>query len=157
MSGKPNPRWTPARTQFLVDNYKTMSANNIADHLGWGFTRNAVIGKAGRMGLHADVRLQPRREPTGELKNRKTKVSPRPRMTGVAPFVAPPKPKKRFGTVEIMELEQWHCRAIVGAMPTVYCGMEKIEASSYCLDHHRIYHVTVAANRVEKHFAGQND
>jgi hypothetical protein len=56
-----------------------------------------------------------------------------------------------------MGLEQWHCRAIVGTMPTVYCGKEKIGASSYCLSHHRQYHVTVAANRVEKHFAGQND
>lgn len=47
-----NGRWTPEREAILRELWSTgLSANAIADKLGDNLSRNAVIGKAGRLGL----------------------------------------------------------------------------------------------------------
>ena len=51
--------WTEERQKKLVKLWnKGASAREIADRLGGGITRNAVIGKANRMGLSQQVKPQ---------------------------------------------------------------------------------------------------
>jgi len=45
------PKWTPEQIKMLTRLWKSRPASEIADILGDGFTRNAVIGKANRLKL----------------------------------------------------------------------------------------------------------
>lgn len=148
--------WTEESKQFLRDNYKTMSAAEIASKLGGVYSRNAVIGKARRLGLSADTREIPaRRGKPPELTTTKKKFHPRGRFNNREKEDAPVAKAVRLLDipVTIMDLEAWHCREIVEETPVVkYCGKQKIDSSSYCPDHHRKNHAFVPTSRLEKYY-----
>ena len=149
-----NPDWTQERIQFVRDNYKTMLASDIAKALGNLFSRNAIIGKAGRLGLRADFRLVPHRKRTGELRTRVTKVRPRARILEKwKETMEELRIKRLVGLVDILQLEVWHCREIVQEKPGVlYCGHHKADGSSYCLEHHNKNHNRLSISKVEKYY-----
>jgi len=154
-----NPDWTDERVQFLRDNYRTMLAENIAKEFGYLFTRNAIIGKARRLGLQSDHRMRPaRRGPKRVLTTLKPKISPRIKIIvkREKPMMEEIRMKRLSGKhVGIMELEGWHCREIVQEKPSVlYCGRQQADGSSYCLEHHNKNHTRVSNSKVEKFYGG---
>jgi hypothetical protein len=147
-----NPDWTPERVQYLRDNYRTMLAADIAKTFGV-FTRNAVIGKARRLGLQSDHRMRPaRRGPKRVLTTTKAKISPRGIIVKREKVMDEIKLKVLRGPITFIDLEPWHCREIVRDKPVMYCGHHKMQGSSYCLEHHSKNHVRMANSRVEKYY-----
>lgn len=61
------PSWTEERVATLRKMWSTHSASKIAKHLG-GVTRNAVIGKAHRLGLPKKVEPHPPRHPRDRIR-----------------------------------------------------------------------------------------
>ena len=146
-----NSEWTEERIQFLRDNYKTMVARQIANELGDVFSRNAIIGKARRLGLQADFRLRPHRSSSGELVTTLLKVQTRQRRAAVDEIRM--QRLRSTGHVDIMGLESWHCREIVQEKPGVlYCGKHKTDDSSYCLEHHNKNHHRLNVSKVERYY-----
>lgn len=145
--GASNTMWTAERVQYLRDNYKTQFTGDIAKALGDVFTRNAIIGKARRLGLSADFRLQPYRQRTGKLVKKEAKLKPRVRKPMEEIRI-----KRLRKPVSIVELESWHCREIVQDNPVRYCGKQKADGSSYCAEHHRKNHHHVQHSKVEKYY-----
>jgi GcrA cell cycle regulator len=136
-----------------------LSAAEIATEMGNGLTRNAVIGKARRMGLkekraksregskHHDIKL-PR--PLKAKKFREPVPAPMP----IEPL-----------NIGYLELETHHCREIVcsgdNGLP-VSCGHPTVAGYSYCAWHKSInYHpqrppreITALQLRARKRYAG---
>ena len=110
-----------------------MSLQAIADAMNARFgvqlTRNAMIGKAHRIGVsiaHADRLIQ-----------RKPRVRKSPPIDPAAPEAAPPPPVKREPRrpLEIIELGYDTCRYPYGDTPPyLYCG-EEVHHGAYCEEH----------------------
>jgi len=127
------------------------SAGYIADLLG-GTTRNAVIGKAHRLGLPG--RAQPTRMLNTERKARKTKQStpapktprvyvPRPWHTGDVEGLATAsqRAKESHPTAKhktLLDLDPNDCRWPFGDGPFTFCGCKKSPIGSYCEEHTRL-------------------
>ena len=111
------------------------SAAKIGEVLG--ISRSATCGRMYRMRARGIVfREAAVKRPDG--RSRAEKTHPRP---------LAPKPLAGaavVGRVSIMDLAPWHCRSVMprGAedkLP-IYCGAEKRKGSSYCAEHHQLYH-----------------
>lgn len=135
------PGWTPEQIELLMIMWPLHSASHIASHLK--VSRNAVIGKAHRLGLHTLEKRPPPKPPP--------KI-PRPRLI-MKPPVEKPKTvvvekivfvEDPSSAVSLMDLDHYHCRAIVGKDNdnlATYCGRPKIDGISYCADHARIFYI----------------
>jgi len=140
--------WTDAavdQLKLLVS--EGLSASQIAAELNCGMTRNAIIGKIHRLGLSfSNKPRQPRqlRQPSSSvLFNRQNHrnivnraVQKKATMDIYVPPVEPPPP---FACVELMDLDEHHCRWPIGDLGSIgfgFCGSPKIKLSSYC-SHHR--------------------
>jgi len=135
--------WTQEKTDKLVQDWKDgLSAALIADRLG-GVTRNAVIGKAYRMGL--DPRATYQRKPMAKRERRPVRIYPkRESRLSLVPVDATPLPPPHvtdIPRVSMLELEQHHCRWVCADFVNVetpqYCGCKKIEGLPYCENHAR--------------------
>jgi GcrA cell cycle regulator len=124
----------------LIDRLKTLwnenrlTASQMAERLG--ISRNAVLGKANRLGL-----------PTHKAKSAKPAPKPIPKakkLPPVLPIVDEPAPpaELQFVGVSLLELGPHDCRYPQGdAVPYRFCGQPKREGSSYCPYHHALsYH-----------------
>lgn len=140
--------WTRERIARLKELWpQDLSAAKIARELGGGLSRNAVIGKAKRMGL-------PRRAPVPP-----PKPKPRPRKPGRTHMFAVPSfgAPKRVSAVPVvdaeiplsqrksfLELENHHCRWPVGDPGEpgfFFCGAPSAdleEGRPYCAAHHAV-------------------
>lgn len=121
--------WTPEQDDILRLHYRKTSATELAKR--FGKTRNAVIGRANRLGL-----CLPYREKSG------FPVKIRFRPPKVIKPVRPPKikviPLNGVG-VKIWELEQNHCRWVAGEpQDLLFCGHDKEAGSSYCPTHTKL-------------------
>jgi hypothetical protein len=134
--------WTEVEDQIIVANRGTLSAAIIANLIGHGCTRNAVIGRINRLKLpkikHAMTGGNPRkvkpRRVNGEHKVRKAPTIQLPPPMPVAPLNIP-----------FIDLERNHCREIVGSGGigmSLSCGHTVITDSSYCRWHHSINYTT---------------
>lgn len=120
--------WTDERIELLkklwADGY---IAHFIAIQLGGGITKNAVVGKALRLGLE-------KRKPgsvTQHTPGRPTPYTPRPvRESDTAwhPFLG----------IALVDLEPAHCRYPKGDSNFLFCGQPKRSGSSYCSHHHTV-------------------
>jgi hypothetical protein len=141
-------RWTPERLDRLRLMVKTMSAGMIAAELG--VTRNAVMGICHRAGIQLEAHGV-RANRSIETKTRRGTGLPKPPAVSPAPtwqepafmYTPPrfkPKPLPPGATchpVPLFDLEDWHCREIVGHDGTcaLHCGSRKFKGSSYCRPH----------------------
>ena len=134
--------WTIERIALLKNRMNAgLSCGQIAQELG--VTRNAVIGKANRLGLsrfkHAITGLQ---ETTGTRRSARAKTQ----VTILRALWA--KPQLSFATLAVngantcslLELQQWHCRWPMGnpgSNDFGFCGAKVIDGLPYCPRHAR--------------------
>ena len=156
--------WTDARIAQLTEAWTSgLAASDVADRMGGGLTRSAIIGKANRLGLkqghkvkaskaRADVDqvARERREEERRLAyNAARRAATKARSTD---RVAPPRPREisaasptpidpPLGGVAISDLKPHHCRWPVEVLgePLRYCGKAKLEGVCvYCAEHARM-------------------
>jgi GcrA cell cycle regulator len=112
-----------------------LSAGQIAQELGHGITRNAVLGKAHRIGLSNTTR-RPRPEARAKRPRRPKTVGIKSKVVAEKPFVPRAADIVQFGT-PFNELKSWQCKWIDGA-PTFdapACGHRVAEGKPYCPSH----------------------
>jgi hypothetical protein len=139
--------WTPETIGLLTELWPQpkMSAAMIGREIE--MTRNAVIGKAHRLGL-SPKRASPK---TAGRKKRVRKVPLKKTVHREAPIVVPAV-EPVAGGIHILDLKEEHCRAVVGYGPDLlarYCGATKrimghknggvIYDGSWCDAHARLY------------------
>lgn len=142
--------WTAERIETLRRMIGSgRSAASIALAIGSHVTRNAVIGKAGRLGLT----FSGNRSVEGERAPRAPKVAKAKPAPGVmtlwqpkakpAPKPQPELPRDHFGChsgqVTFDEIAWHHCRwPGTREGDTVYCGATRLEPFFYCSHHCRV-------------------
>ena len=115
--------WTDDRNSTLKSLWeKGLSASQIAAELGEGVTRNAVIGKAHRMGLSSrpsPVKGEPGAAPAPQAKRA-------------------PAPKKENIKVTLLDLTERMCKWPLGHPGDAdfqFCGKPSLPTFPYCADH----------------------
>ncbi|MBM3489966.1 MAG: GcrA cell cycle regulator [Alphaproteobacteria bacterium] len=131
--------WSEERVTVLRELWTTgFSARQIADRLGEGCTRNAVIGKANRLGLSQPTRSSlTRRQKQRERQLQREQIPVRPaRLPDSSP---PPQPVSPGAT--ILALTTSTCRWPLGD-PTSpdfrFCGANAKPGQPYCEAHARM-------------------
>ena len=129
---KPSP-WSAERESALLDHMRAgLSASQIAEKLGGGISRGAVIGKLRRMGLHLPTM------PHKLAAARPRKKRPAAPITAVAPRV-PATPVTPVTPVTLLASEPHHCKWPVSEVrgpDTLYCGAHREnEVGPYCRQH----------------------
>ena len=138
--------WTEEDLARLKELWKTeLSAREIAKEFP-GRTKNAVIGAAYRFDL--PMRQNPKRGKLAESAprvRRKRPVQQFPRIPRLPPKAIPPLSQERpEGGVSLMEAQNHHCRAIIGASDdprsfVQYCGAQVVDGQSFCPYHYAQY------------------
>lgn len=142
--------WTDDRVERLKLLLRQgMSASAIAERLGGGMSRNAVIGKVHRMGLKLDQRSSSERSANARKSRKKTHkkqcaqiFKPPPYMTlPVEPLPHGPEPhvprRERRG---VLELEDNQCRWPIGDPKDAdfhFCNAKRVTGFAYCAHHAR--------------------
>lgn len=125
--------WTDDRIEILRKLWdQGLTASQIAKELGEGVTRNAVIGKAHRLGLKS--RPSPVKSDKKKAAVAKTSKAPAA-PTKVAPKKAVSKKSKRLG---LLELTERTCKWPIGHPGEVdfhFCGKDSINGHPYCAAH----------------------
>lgn len=132
--------WTDARVELLKKCWAGgLSASQTASEIG-GITRNAVIGKACRMGL-----IQPEKPPKLGTITRPPRAAKERFLRPPPQIVEPPPPElppdeSQFA-MSIADIGMYDCRYPLGDphLPGfMFCGAPKMDSSPYCYRHHRI-------------------
>ena len=130
--------WDDEMDAVIVEHYNKMRALQIADILG--VTKNAVIGRAKRLGLsrtnEARVKSHKPLSPFGSWRRKgwdRIQRMFRPRPEPVTVVSIP-------GGISIMELTGSTCRWPVSCTGAgmMYCGFEVHKEKSYCVEHCRV-------------------
>ena len=167
--------WTDERVAIAMKMWQDgESASFIADTLGAGLSRNAVIGKIHRMGLfsrdkgrkqgqryYPDNQSQPRpRAPQGESARTESPRVERQRLPSGAlnPYLIPDAESDLAIPVEqrktIQQLTSRTCKWPVGDPGSVdffFCGAEKEIDTPYCRSHCRRAYIGFSAPRPAQH------
>jgi GcrA cell cycle regulator len=123
-----------------------LSASQIAQRLGTGFTRNAVIGKAHRLGLQRRSASTPRKPasalalPKPQPKPRRVVVQlpPRPARTAPPPPALKRDPEISHGNVTLATAAPCSCKWPVGertGADMLICGAPAEKDRPYCTNH----------------------
>lgn len=144
--------WTPEKVETLKIHWKAgASARAIGVMLGGG--RNAVIGKANRLGLppHAASHRHLDAAKKRALKKRAVKSRlvrgrrGRPRTTpqgAPLPPAPPPPPPPEARPVRFADLVNYHCLyPVTEGPPFLFCGQIRQVKSVYCAVHHALCYV----------------
>jgi GcrA cell cycle regulator len=137
--------WTTERITLLKNRINAgLSCGQIAREIG--VSRNAVIGKANRLGLSrfkGATAGQPER--TGTPRNARPRIVTQHRILRALWA----KPQLGFAEVpgdsasrcSLFELQQWHCRWPIndpGAEDFGFCGKKQVDGLPYCAAHARM-------------------
>lgn len=121
--------WTDERVGLLKQMWGAgKTAAEIAQHLGGGITRNAVIGKAHRLGLSGRI------SPISTKKIEKTHHVP----AAAAALIAEPVYEKSATSVSMLELSEKTCRWPLGDPKKSgfhFCGARPAPGVPYCGHH----------------------
>lgn len=145
--------WNAEKEDYLRANWgPDKKAAELAKELGFP-TKNAVIGKARRLGLPKlqpgnRIKWQPGKGVVKKPRSAKpNSAKPKPNSVIAKP---PPKPKPApyvptplahdVARVSLLELETHHCRWPVGEPVKGFCGCQALEGRSYCAGHHERAH-----------------
>ena len=119
-------KWTPELDNIIKE---SIVAGYTAREIGIkiGATKNAVLGRANRMGLRSG-----RTE-----KNNVVRFTPRFRILKPTP---PPEPEKAASPVTMFNLTPQSCRyPVSGAgLSTLFCNENRMKGHSYCQKHYRV-------------------
>lgn len=166
--------WTEERTELLKKLWvESLSAREIAARLG-DISRNAVIGKAHRLGLGRKIRVapmqstQPNHTVSRDVSTDQSQKSAPEQQPPEAPVVTtdknstpketepipapkvPPRPPKR---VKLQELNERSCKWPIGDPlddTFCFCGNDRDKARSYCLYHAKLAYQPVTAPRKQR-------
>jgi len=142
--------WNPENIQKLTDLWndeRSLSAYNISKHFN-GVTRNAIIGKAHRLGLPKRKKPNPPRI-TSILKAKKDRRTPfvKPLLVSIPPVAAPADLKPPTGPlIPFMKINYRTCRSVEGHEMVgghrlaMYCPNPKEPEEAFCPYHQRIYY-----------------
>jgi len=124
--------WTDERVKILTNMWNEgKTASDIVDALGEGVTRNAVIGKANRIGL--EKRPSPIKNTDATKKRTSTKKS------------ATKETVKEEKSFSILDIKEDMCRWPIGDPKDPdfhFCGKKAMEGCPYCEKHANIaYHI----------------
>jgi GcrA cell cycle regulator len=123
-------RWTKERdAQLSKLREQGLSSEQIATKLG-GVTRNAVIGRAARLGL-----VTQDKRPKSVRKPRLVNHGCYFKTTSDTPPPVPAIDQRSEAPVALLDLEPHHCRWPVRDAPYAFCGDTKQDGSSYCGHH----------------------
>jgi GcrA cell cycle regulator len=129
--------WTAEKIETVTAHWSKLSAAEIGDMIG--VSRNAVIGKAHRLGLpgkldDAEVRkrLASRKIRFPEYRQKATRF--------VRIVKAEPEAPHNFLGLEIWDLTASTCRNPRGTGPYLFCGQPVIEGQSFCAHCYRLTH-----------------
>lgn len=130
--------WTPEKIKILRDNWNDKSASQIAALIG-DKSRNAVIGKAHRMGLRAGIiRFGKSRKATPKIARKKTVASSKVVSIDKAAIskhresVKTPEPESK--AIPLVDLKPNQCRWTDDS--ATFCAHKQREGSSYCQHHY---------------------
>jgi GcrA cell cycle regulator len=137
--------WTPERVALLKNRIGAgFTCGQIACEIG--LSRNAVIGKATRLGLLGQRararkaapstirRAEPRTKP---LTHKRTLMA----LRAQPQFSCPEVPENSANRCSLFELKEWHCRWPMGDPTTEtfgFCGSTPVHGLPYCAAHARI-------------------
>lgn len=135
--------WNEERIALLRSYYaEGLSMSEIASRLG-GVTRNAVIGKATRLGLHRAYHNSPMARINTRPPRRRTPPAPKP-VSKAPTFPTAPVPSPAeddIPTKTLMDLEPGDCRWRVdkplGSDPYGFCAKETLPGLTFCEGHAR--------------------
>lgn len=137
--------WTDENTARLRELHsKGLSFSQIAGELGCP-SRNAAIGKAGRIGLRRGHAGNKRQLTPGKPKPAKPKpnsvsakpVSPKPPKPTVIAYEPTPPAQDVARVLSVLYLENGMCRwPVEHASGMGFCGCDALEGRSYCGGHH---------------------
>jgi len=141
----PNP-WNDEKTAALIRLVREgLSGGLIASRLG--VTRNSVIGKVTRMGLHLGSGHHPNKLYGSNPRNlRSTPFNSRnkPKVSHKPVFEKAPIPQQRAEDIarkSFSELSENDCRYPIGdplSPDFGFCALEKMPGSPYCSGHHAV-------------------
>lgn len=126
--------WTPERVAILEKHAGYLSCAQIANEIGCGVTRNAVIGKMARLGIKGRP-LSVSNSQKGIPKPRKKPAAPR--FKPVPEFIEP-EPVPFLGSREIPFCDRVigvECAFVTSTAPATVCGCEVIAGESWCAYH----------------------
>lgn len=149
--------WNAEHIEILKREWtKGSTASEIGKMIGK--TRNAVIGKAHRLGLESRKErarvnpipkapkpnnTPPKPRPPIQKKDRTEAKAKKVGGTKAPVFYAPAAPLAGREPISIMELNVGNCHAIVGHGPdglATYCGAESFPGKSFCPSHYALYY-----------------
>ena len=129
--------WTPERENQLRELWNAgLSASRIAAELG-GTTRNAVIGKAHRLGLSGRATRKGSGGSKGGMRLVARSSAPRTPRAHIRPRYVEPVERSEFA-VNLEDLTDKHCKWPLGDPRTRefhFCGGPRTEGMSYCEYH----------------------
>ena len=127
--------WTHERIEQLKKLWEAgYTASNIATELG-GITRNAVIGKAHRLGLSGRMKSKSKVSSVSIVRKRKMPVNKNSKIIELTTSVEPMNP------TSFADIKDGLCRWPLGEPEDLdfkFCGRKCAEGMIYCTEHHSI-------------------
>ena len=127
--------WTHERIEQLKKLWEAgYTASNIATELG-GITRNAVIGKAHRLGLSGRMKSKSKVSSVSIVRKRKMPVNKNSKIIELTTSVEPMNP------TSFADIKDGLCRWPLGEPEDLdfkFCGRKCDEGMIYCTEHHSL-------------------
>ena len=127
--------WTHERIEQLKKLWEAgYTASNIATELG-GITRNAVIGKAHRLGLSGRMKSKSKVSSVSIVRKRKMPVNKNSKIIELTTSVEPMNP------TSFADIKDGLCRWPLGEPEDLdfkFCGRKCAEGMIYCTEHHSL-------------------
>ena len=127
--------WTHERIEQLKKLWEAgYTASNIASELG-GITRNAVIGKAHRLGLSGRMKSKSKVSSVSIVRKRRMPVNKNSKIIELTTSVEPMNP------TSFADIKDGLCRWPLGEPEDLdfkFCGRKCAEGMIYCTEHHSL-------------------